>query len=149
MGLYGTSKSKVFQGLVTKCSERLEIWFLSPPSFPTSRLTQNNSDTPETVALAASENHRPDSDTTISCRSLPAEAAPFPWAMVISWGSQAVPNVVDEVGRLVCGHVRGILLGTDRIYWGILGLEIHTSGPLGLPYLQSSSRFVPTQTLLW
>ena len=77
----GPGRAKLFGGLVTKWGQRLEIRFLSPPSFPTSTLTQNNSDTPEIVALAASENHRLDSDTTTSWRSLPAEAAPFPWVV--------------------------------------------------------------------
>lgn len=44
VGLYGTRKSKVLQGLLRKCGKRLETGFLSSPLFPTSTLNQNNSD---------------------------------------------------------------------------------------------------------
>ena len=55
----GTScDQQSFPGAGDKCGKRLEIRFLSFSSFPTITGTQNNSNTPQVVALAASQNHK-------------------------------------------------------------------------------------------
>ena len=148
VGLSGTRKSKVFQELVTKCGKRLKIRFLPPPSFPTSTLTQNNSDAPELVALVASENYRLDSHATVSWRSLPTEAAPFSWE---------VASVEGEKLEQTCrwSGQTGLWAHMKHPFGNCQNLLGHTqvgNSPLRSSWPSLSSellRLVPTQILLW